>query len=80
MKLACCQFYADFYLGLFVDPEDGVMYASEILVDFQWNRRLYILEDRTLCNRRCKNLKYYVDLLLSYNISDVQTWDEIWEP
>jgi hypothetical protein len=33
--------------------------SSETSVDFQWTTRHYILEDRTLHNHMCENLKSY---------------------
>jgi hypothetical protein len=38
-------------------------YSSEDSVDFQWNVRRYIAEDRTLHNLRCENLKSYFIIL-----------------
>jgi hypothetical protein len=34
-------------------------------VDFHWTTRRYILEDRTLYNYRCENLKSYIPFLLT---------------
>jgi hypothetical protein len=49
-------------LGLFFDPEDeGDMFLRKS-VDFKLTIRRYILEDRTLHNHRCEDLKSYIFL------------------
>jgi hypothetical protein len=47
-------------LGSFFDLEDGTTYSSEMSVDFWWITQLYILDDRTLHNQHCENLKPYI--------------------
>jgi hypothetical protein len=50
-------------LGLFFDSEDeGDMFLRK-LVDFKLTIRHYILEDRTLHNHRCEDLKSYISFL-----------------
>jgi hypothetical protein len=46
-----------FLLGLFFDPKMEATSSSEMSVEFQHTTRRYILEDRTLHNHRCKNLR-----------------------
>jgi hypothetical protein len=46
-------------LAYFSTLKTEVTCSSEALVDFQRTTRDYIPEDRTLHNQRCKNLKFW---------------------
>jgi hypothetical protein len=48
--LICCSSYSS-------TLKMEAICSSEMSVDFQWSTRRYILEDSTLHNHRCENLK-----------------------
>jgi hypothetical protein len=59
-QIASRALLADFLLVLFFTLKMEATYSYETSLDFQRTTRLYILEDRTLHNHRCDNLKSYM--------------------
>jgi hypothetical protein len=60
-RLLCLLTASCWFLSWFIFPtvERGATYSSETSVDFQRTTRRYFLEERTLHNHRCENLKPY---------------------